>query len=72
MKTIMVSDEAYKKLSSVKGDKSFTIVISELVDWFKGKNRSDIMEFAGLLGDEEASELHKIAGKARKNFRSRT
>ncbi|HVC58278.1 MAG TPA: antitoxin VapB family protein [Candidatus Acidoferrales bacterium] len=72
MKTIMVSDEAYRKLASIKGKRSFTIAISELVDWFKGKNKSDIMEFAGILSDDDANALHEEVGKIRKSFRART
>jgi predicted CopG family antitoxin len=71
MKTIMISDDAYKKLSSVKDGKSFTEVVSELVDTLKQVNTKGIMEFAGIMSEKEADELEKITTKIRKNARVR-
>ena len=71
MKTIMVTDEAYEKLASLKGSKSFTVTISELVDRLKKNNVKDIMQFAGIIDDDEAEELQKVVARIRKNARSR-
>ncbi|MDE1768689.1 MAG: antitoxin VapB family protein [Candidatus Micrarchaeota archaeon] len=59
MKTIMISDETYEKLSSIKGKKSFTILLSELVESLKQKKSYDIMKFAGTMSKSEANEVEK-------------
>ena len=71
MKTIMLSDEAYEKLASIKGKKSFTEVVSELVDEVKRTKLEDLEEFFGIIGDEEARELHKITKQIRKRAKAR-
>ena len=68
MKTIMVSDEAYRKLKLIKGGRSFTELLSEMADKLKPKF-VDISEYAGIIGDEEAKELQKIARRVRKSTR---
>ncbi|MEK6856597.1 MAG: antitoxin VapB family protein [Nanoarchaeota archaeon] len=55
-KTIMVSNEAYEKLKSIKEkeDRSFSEVIIELVNDKKTKRMGDLKEVYGLLeGDIE-------------------
>jgi predicted CopG family antitoxin len=49
MKTIMISDETYRKLASIKGKKSFTNLLSEMVDRLKQTNKSEILKFAGIM-----------------------
>ncbi len=71
MKTIMISDEAYRKLASIKGKKSFTELVSELVDRLKQANIGDVMKFAGIISKDEADDLQKTLAKIRKNFRAR-
>ncbi len=71
MKTLMISDETYAKLAAVKGKKSFTELLSELVDRAKLTRTDEIMAFAGIIDDEEAKILHKTVSDVRKNFRSR-
>jgi predicted CopG family antitoxin len=71
MKTIMVSDETYSKLASIKGKKSFTELLSELVDRVKQTNKQELMKFAGILSKEEAADLRKTVSKVRADFEAR-
>ncbi|MCL4379566.1 MAG: antitoxin VapB family protein [Candidatus Marsarchaeota archaeon] len=71
MKTIMISDEAYRKLAKIKNGKSFTELLSELADNLKQSNKSRLMEFAGIIDDKEAEELQRIAEKVRKRAKAR-
>lgn len=71
MKTIMVTDEAYEKLTSIKGSRSFTVTISELVDRLKQNNTKDLKQFAGILGNDEARALQKTVTRIRKAAGSR-
>lgn len=71
MKTIMISDEAYRKLASIKGERSFTELVSELVDRLKQTNIQDILKFAGILGEKEADMLQDTIAKIRKRAGAR-
>jgi predicted CopG family antitoxin len=71
MKTIMVSDETYGKLASIKGKKSFTELLSELVDRLKQTNKQELMKFAGILNKAEADDLRKTVAKVREDFEAR-
>jgi predicted CopG family antitoxin len=66
MKTIMISDESYMKLVAIKGSKSFTELISEIVDAVKSKRNANIMKFAGILSKKEAEEAKRIARDIRR------
>jgi predicted CopG family antitoxin len=65
MKTIMVSDESYNKLLSIKGTKSFTELLSEIVDRLKSDKMSDIDGFFGMMKDSEAEELREFVKRTR-------
>ncbi len=69
MKSIMVSDETYEKLTAIKGKKSFTELLSEMADKVKGTKFSDIEQFFGIMDKEEADQLQKFVAKRRKQFR---
>ena len=71
MKTIMISDDTYEKLSSIKGRRSFTVLLSDLVDSLKQKKNENIMKFAGIMNGPEAKEVEKIAKGIRQNAKSR-
>lgn len=71
MKTIMLSDESYRKLLSIKGTKSFTELLSEVVDKLKSSKMSDIDRFFGMMKDSEAEELRVFVKAARKSARVR-
>ncbi|MCL5404613.1 MAG: antitoxin VapB family protein [Candidatus Marsarchaeota archaeon] len=71
MKTIMLSDEAYKKLASIKGSKSFTKLVLELVDKVKGVKLADLDKFFGIIRSDEARSLQMHAAKIRRRFKVR-
>ena len=61
-KTIMVSDEAYSKLKSIKEreDKSYSEVIIELVEIKKSRNLRDLKRYFSVFkGDTEYKEIMK-------------
>jgi predicted CopG family antitoxin len=71
MKTIMISDETYRKLASIKGKKSFTNLLSEMVDRLKQTNKSEILKFAGIMNGKEADELQRLVAGIRKRAKAR-
>ncbi len=48
VKTIMISDETYRKLAAIKDKKSFTILLSEMVDKLKQNNKDKILKLQVL------------------------
>ncbi|AWR95890.1 antitoxin VapB family protein [Acidianus brierleyi] len=73
-KVITISDGVYEKLSKLKGNKSFSQVINELIEYYN-KNRKGRVEaldmIFGILNEEEAKELEKEVEEFRKNFKVR-
>lgn len=67
----MISDETYKKLASIKGGKSFTELLSELVDRLKQTNTKEMMKFAGIINDREAEKLQKAVNNIRRRAKVR-
>lgn len=70
VKVISLSNEAYKKLSSIKNGKSFSEVVVNLVD---NRKRKNIMEFAGALAHrkDELEKMKKMIEEDRKKFKLR-
>ncbi|BFI74565.1 antitoxin VapB family protein [Sulfurisphaera ohwakuensis] len=68
MKTIMIRDDVYKKLLEIKGDKSFSEVIEELIEESLNVRRKKIEKYFGILKEEEAKELTKEIEKMRKRI----
>ncbi|QXJ35176.1 antitoxin VapB family protein [Saccharolobus shibatae] len=66
MKTIMIRDDVYKKLLEIKGDKSFSEVIEELIKESLSVRRKKIEKYFGILNEEEARELAKEIEEMRK------
>ncbi len=66
VKTIMISDETYRKLAAIKDKKSFTILLSEMVDKLKQNNKDKILKFAGIIDIKDAEELQNFVVKIRK------
>ncbi len=69
MKTIMISDETYKKLASMKGKRSFTQLLSDMADHTRTAKLEDIDQFFGVMGKDEAERLQKSVAKHRRQFR---
>ncbi|AWR98495.1 antitoxin VapB family protein [Metallosphaera hakonensis] len=66
MKTIMIRDDVYKKLLEIKGDKSFSQTIEELIDESLSIRKRKIEKYFGVLNEAEAEELSKEIKEMRK------
>ena len=67
VKTITITDEAYKKLKMLKErDESFTNAIIRMAG-----RRADIAKYAGILTEKEADELKSRINAMRKESESR-
>jgi len=53
MKTIMIRDDVYNKLARIKGDKSFSDIIEELIEESISLRRKKIEKYFGILKEEE-------------------
>ncbi len=66
IKTITITEEAYERLKAKKEkNESFTHVINRMAE------KRDIMEFAGILSDEDAEKIKKHIKKRRQASRER-
>ncbi|BCU67995.1 hypothetical protein HS7_14320 [Sulfolobales archaeon HS-7] len=73
-KVITISDDVYEKLSKLKGSKSFSQAINELIEYYNKsrKGRVEALDLIfGTLSEEEATELEKEVEEFRKGFRVR-
>lgn len=70
MKTITISDEIYEKLIRIKGNRTFTQVIDDLLSKDVEKRIDLLIDAAKKTGYEQ--ELEEIAKKIRSNFKVRT
>ncbi|MQL56158.1 antitoxin VapB family protein [Acidianus ambivalens] len=73
-KVITISDDVYEKLSKLKGSKSFSQVINELIEYYNNsrKGRVEALDLIfGILSEEEAKELEKDVEEFRKSFKVR-
>jgi predicted CopG family antitoxin len=66
MKTIMIRDDVYKKLVEIKGDKSFSEIIEELIEESLISRRRKLEKYFGILNGEEAEEMMKEIEEVRK------
>jgi len=66
MKTIMIRDDVYKKLVEIKGDKSFSEIIEELIEESQILRRRKLEKYFGILNGEEAEEMMKEIEEVRK------
>jgi len=69
MKTITISDEVYEKLVRIKGKKSFSAIIDELIKRNVEKRIDMLIKSAEKTGYEE--ELERISKEIRRSFRVR-
>ena len=69
MKTITISDEVYEKLVRIKGKKSFSAIIDELIKRNVEKIIDMLIKSAERTGYED--ELENISKEIRKSFRVR-
>ena len=70
MKTITISDDVYWKLVSIKGDRSFSKVIDDLIRSSVSLRAQKILEVT--IESENVDELENIMKEIRRSFRVRT
>ena len=68
LKTITISDEVYKKLISIKGDRTFSQVIDELIRRDVERRVEKLIEVAASR-PEGVEDLEEIVESIRKLFR---
>ncbi len=71
-KIISLTDEVYGKLRALKGNRSFSGEIGELID--KASTKGDVKSLRGLLGAwsrTEAAAFQKEISESRKNMKPR-
>ena len=66
MKTITVRDDVYRKLNEIKGDKSFSDIIEELIEESLSLRKKKLDKYFGILSKEEAKELEREIKEMRK------
>jgi len=66
MKTITVRDDVYRKLNEIKGNKSFSDIIEELIEESLSLRKKKLDKYFGILSKEEAKELEREIKEMRK------
>jgi len=66
MKTIMIRDDVYRKLNEIKGNKSFSDIIEELIEESLSLRKKKLEKYFGILSEEEAEELGREIKEMRK------
>jgi len=66
MKTIMIRDDVYRKLNEIKGNKSFSDIIEELIKESLSLRKKKLEKYFGILSKEEAEELEREIKEMRK------
>jgi len=66
MKTIMIRDDVYGRLVEIKGDKSFSEIIEELIEESLTVRRRKLEKYFGILSDREAEVVMDEIKEARK------
>ena len=69
MKTITISEDVYEKLVRIKGKKSFSAIIDELIKRNVEKRIDMLIKSAEKTGYED--ELERLSKEIRKSFRVR-
>ncbi len=59
MKTILIRDDIYKKLNEIKGNKSFSDIIEELIEESLSLRKKKLKKYFGILNKEEPEELER-------------
>jgi predicted CopG family antitoxin len=66
MKTIMIRDDVYRKLNEIKGNKSFSDIIEELIEESLSLRKKKLEKYFSILNEEEAKELEREIKEMRK------
>jgi predicted CopG family antitoxin len=70
VKVISISDDVYTRLKNIKDEKSFSEILSELLNSEKG-NPKILEKYFNILSREEADKLEKETNEGRKRSVSR-
>ena len=70
VKVISLSNEAYNKLRAIKGNRSFSELVINIME---KKNKKTLMDFYGIWADkkEEVEKMKKMIEDDRKKFKLR-
>lgn len=70
VKVISLSNEAYNKLRAIKGNRSFSELVINIME---KKNKKNLMDFYGIWADkkEEVEKMKKMIEDDRKKFKLR-
>jgi len=66
MKTIMIREDVYRKLNEIKGDKSYSDIIEDLIEESLSLRKKKLEKYFGILSEEEAEELEREIREMRK------
>jgi predicted CopG family antitoxin len=66
MKTIVIRDDVYRKLNEIKGNKSFSDIIEELIEESLSLRKKKLEKYFSILNEEEAKELEREIKEIRK------
>ena len=55
----MIKDDVYRKLNEIKGNKSFSDIIEELIEESLSLRKKKLEKYFGILNEEEAKELER-------------
>ncbi len=68
MKTIMINDVVYEKLSVVKDNRSFSELLGELLAESRAARLYTLRKYFGVVGDKEAKAMRAASRKIRKEL----
>jgi predicted CopG family antitoxin len=70
VKVISISDDVYKRLKNIKGEKSFSEILTDLLNSEK-VNPKLLQKYFKILSNEESDKLEKDTNEGRKRSVSR-
>ena len=71
MRTIMIKDEVYMRLSEVKGNTSFSETINRILLESKSARKARLGKFFGTMSQGEAAQMQSRVRKIRQGFSTR-
>ena len=71
MRTIMIKDTVYKRLSDVKGNSSFSETIDRILSESRSAKKARLAEFFGTISAAEAVKMQVKVKRIRQGFSAR-
>ncbi|PIU22148.1 MAG: antitoxin [Candidatus Diapherotrites archaeon CG08_land_8_20_14_0_20_30_16] len=72
MRTIMIKDEVYNMLASIKEDKSFSETINSLIKKNTDIRKANLIKLYGIIDEKKANEMMVSIKEVRSNARANT